>query len=497
MKTLSMPIGDPTSSPVPGHVPGRARWAGWLVLAAASLLSACGGGEPTAEEAAAVCRAQVNDTADKLLGCVTLEGVQAHQRALDAVARAHGGHRMAGSAGDEASVAYVSQALTDAGYRVVRQPFEFRTFKALTPSVLMQSAPWTEGIPSRVFEFSGSGSVTAAVSAPVVPTGCAATDFAGFVPGHLALVQRGGCDFLTKATHAVQAGATGVIFHNHQAGVLQGNLGEGFLPEVPVVGVSQEVGALLAARIPTGLTLQLTTQTERRTAITHNVLADLPGSDPNHITVLGAHLDSVEGTGGMNDNASGVAALLETALQMARVQPRNTLRFAFWGAEEAGLLGSTHHVAALSAAEKARIDLYLNFDMLASTNHVFFTYTGQGEAVEGVPARADATAAIESALTAVYRQRGLPYKPIADTGQSDHVPFGLNGIPFGGLFTGADEVKTAEEMALWGGTAGEPLDACYHQACDDLAHINTVALEANADTLAHAALHFAMNRLPR
>lgn len=474
------------------------HWAAWLIVAAASLLTACGGGDSAADDTAAACRNQVNDTPDKLLGCVTLEGVRTHLNALSTVAQNNGGERAIGTPGYSASVAYVQQALERVGYRVTLQPVSYRTFQSLGPSVLAQTTPFVASIESRVLGFSGSGSVTARVSAPVVTTGCTLADFAGFQSGHIALLQRGNCDYLEKADNAVKAGAVGVVFYNNQAdGVVVGDLSLLFMPEVPVVGVSQAAGEQLAARIPTGLALTLTTRTLRPWALTHNVLADLPSATPTPITLLGAHLDSVPGTAGMNDNGSGTAALLETALQMAKVRPQNTLRFAFWGGEEIGLLGSNQYVENLSAAQQQQIDLYLNFDMVASPNPVYLFGADTGMIPAGGATRRDATSTIQEVMTAVYRQRGVPFKREIDPGLSDHVAFGKAGIPYGWLFTGADEIKTAQEVAVWGGQAGVPMDPCYHQACDNLGNINAVALELNADAIAYAAIHFAMNRLPR
>jgi Zn-dependent M28 family amino/carboxypeptidase len=474
------------------------RWAGWLIVAAASLLTACGGGDSVADDTAAACRSQVNDTPDKLLGCVTLDGVRTHLTALSAVAQNNGGDRAIGTPGYAASVAYVQQALERVGYRVTLQPFSYRTFQSLAPGALAQTTPFAAPIENQVFNFSGSGSVTARVSAPVVTTGCTLADFAGFQSGHIALLQRGACDYLQKADTAVKAGAVGVVVYNNQAdGMMMGNLSSLFMPEVSVVGVSQAAGEQLAARIPTGLVLALTTRTLRPWAMTHNVWADLPSPTPTPITLLGAHLDSVPGTAGMNDNGSGTAALLETALQMAKVRPLNTLRFAFWGGEEIGLLGSNHYVESLSAAQQQQIDLYLNFDMIASPNSVYFYGADTGMTPAGGATRRDATPTIQEVMTAVYRQRGVPFKREIDPGLSDHVAFGKAGIPYGWLFTGANKIKTAEEVAVWGGQAGVPMDPCYHQACDNLGNINTVALALNADAVAYAALHFAMNRLPR
>jgi Zn-dependent M28 family amino/carboxypeptidase len=66
------------------------------------------------------------------------------------------------------------------------------------------------------------------------------------------------------------------------------------------------------------------------------------------------------------------------------------------------------------------------------------------------------------------------------------------GIPAGGLFTGAKDIKTAAQAAKWGGTAGIAFDPCYHQACDTFANVNEVALDEMTEAVAHAVLTFAM-----
>ena len=111
---------------------------------------------------------------------------------------------------------------------------------------------------------------------------------------------------------------------------------------------------------------------ETRTDV--NVIAELPGKNDDNVVMAGAHLDSVTAGPGINDNGSGSAALLETALMMAKLKPQNTLRFAWWGAEEGGLIGSTAYVDGLSQAERDRIALYLNYDMVGSPNYIFMVY---------------------------------------------------------------------------------------------------------------------------
>lgn len=474
------------------------------VAVAAWLLVACGGGgdEETASAqataaGAASCANRVNNTFDKLLECVTLDGVRRHQAALQSIADLHNGIRTSGTPGYDASVEYAARVLRDAGYLVTVTDFQFQTFITLSPTVLEQVSPGPAGpLANTVMEYSGSGDVTAPVTALTPPPGdgtpgCEAADFAGFPAGNIALISRGACAFALKATNALAAGASGVVIYNNTAGDLNGTLGDTFTLDIGVTGITQALGQQLAAT--PGLVLRLKTDTFRGEATTSNVIAESRAGDPGNVVMVGAHLDSVNEGPGINDNGSGSAAILETAVQMAKVKPRNKLRFALWGAEEAGLVGSMNYVNGLSQAEKDRIALYLNFDMIGSPNHVFFVYDGDDSDATGEGPGPGGSDQIEKAFESFYTQRGVPFKGTDFDGRSDYRAFIQNLIPAGGLFTGAEGVKTAEEAALWGGTAGTAYDPCYHQACDTYANNNDTALDINADAVAYTTLLFSMN----
>ncbi|HYI14481.1 MAG TPA: M28 family metallopeptidase, partial [Thermomicrobiales bacterium] len=351
-------------------------------------------------------------------------------------------------------------------------------------------------IPNAIMSYSGSGDVTAAVTALPGPSvdatpGCEAADFGGFPAGTIALISRGACAFAIKATNAYAAGAVGVIIYNNIAGDINGTLGNTFTLDIPVTSVTQAIGQQLAAT--PGLVMRLKTDTFRGIATTYNVLAESVGGDPNNVVMVGAHLDSVNAGPGINDNGSGSAAILEVAEQMSKVKPKNKVRFALWGAEEASLVGSTYYVNNLSEDELNRIALYLNFDMIGSPNHVFFVYDGDDSDAEGAGPGPDGSAQIEELFEAFYTSRSLPFKGTDFSGRSDYGPFIAVGIPSGGLFTGAEGIKTAEEVALWGGTAGQQYDPCYHQACDTYDNVNLFALDMNADAVAYSTLQYAMN----
>ena len=443
------------------------------------------------------CDKQVNNTINKLLECVTLEGTREHQAALQAIADANGGTRVSGSPGYDESVDYAVEVFEAAGLDVTVQPFQFQTFITLSPPVLEQVSPGPVGpVENAILSYAGSGDITASVTAlPAPPVdltpGCQAADFAGFPAGNIALISRGSCTFAIKATNAYNAGASAVIIYNNAAGPINGTLGNDFTLNVAVTSVTQAVGLQLAAT--PGLVMRLAADTFRGIATTYNVLAETPGGNADNVVMVGAHLDSVNAGPGINDNGSGTAAILEVAQQMQKVPVKNKVRFALWGAEESGLVGSNYYVANLPADELADIALYLNFDMIGSPNHVFFIYDGDDSDATGAGAGPAGSAQIEKTFERYFTQRDIPFKGTDFSGRSDYQAFILNNIPAGGLFTGAEGVKTPAEAATWGGTAGVAYDPCYHLACDTYANNNNEALAVNTDAVAYATLTYALN----
>ncbi|MET0999849.1 MAG: M28 family metallopeptidase [Marmoricola sp.] len=437
---------------------------------------------------------------------VTVRGITQHLDALQKVADANGGTRASGTPGYGASKDYVVKKLRAAGYRPTVQTFPFDYFKENAPATMERTAPTpkTYSTPAdfSTMTFSGSGGVTAAVVAvdttltPVVAgpedstSGCEAADFAGFTPGSIALMQRGTCPFGTKAANAEAAGATGVvIFNRGSAGATDSFAGTLGTPVgIPAVGTSFANGVELGAA---GTQLRLVTDTVNEQRTTFNVFAETKRGNPDNVVMTGAHLDSVDAGPGINDNGSGSATILEIAEQMAKVKkPKNKVRFAWWGAEELNLLGSTYYVTDLVENNEEAlgdIALYLNFDMVGSPNFVRFVYDGDNST--GVPASGPApegSAEIESIFSGYFDSQGLASSETAFDGRSDYGPFIANGVPAGGLFTGAEGVKTAEEAATYGGTAGAAYDPCYHRACDTRANISMRGLDKMSDAAAHA-----------
>jgi Zn-dependent M28 family amino/carboxypeptidase len=453
-------------------------------------------------------------------------GVSEHLRALVRAAE-DGGTRAAGTPGYAASVAYVAGQLRGAGYEVTVQEFPFQFVDE--NSTLNQTDPTPvshrEGTDFIRAEFSPQTAATGTVRAvdvalpptaePSSSSGCEAADFVGFPAGDIALLQRGSCDFTVKALNAQAAGAVGVILFNEGQPGRTGLLAPiGAAPglTIPAVFATFEVGSALATGGPRTVGVEVGFVAEERT--TSNVLAETRQGDDSNVVMAGAHLDSVAEGPGVNDNGSGTAALLETALQMREVEPDNTVRFAWWAAEEEGLLGSTYYVENITDAQRAEIALYLNFDMIASPNYFRGVYDGTGS-LGGTAPRPRGSAAIEELFNGYFGGRGLPYEDTEFSGRSDHQAFIVAGIPAGGLFTGAEGVKTPEQEARYGGVAGEAFDPCYHLPCDssgpvrdgadaaphgrlargnDLrGNLDTDAFDTNADAIAHAVITYAFD----
>lgn len=455
-----------------------------------------------------------------LTDAITAEGVKVHLDVFQQIADDNGGTRDASSPGYFQSVLYVSEALTLAGYEVSAQIFPFTFFENSTPPELQQISPTaTTYTPNEeegfaTLTYSGSGDVTAtaqtvdvilppAADANSSTSGCEAEDFASFQTGNIALLQRGACSFFQKAFNAEAAGAVGVVIFNEgqegRTAAIGATLGQPGVT-IPTVFASFDIGNALAAE-GSVVRLKVDSITEQR--ISANVLADTPNGREENTLVVGAHLDSVDVGPGINDNGSGTAAILEIALQMSNLGfldgasetgVRNKVRFAFWGAEELGLLGSEYYVNTLPDDEFELIMANLNFDMVGSPNFARFVYDGDGSASE--QAGPQGSAFMEWLFVDYFQDLGLANEPTAFDGRSDYGPFIENGIPAGGLFTGAEGIKTEEQAGIYGGTAGEAYDACYHLECDTIENVSLQALGEMSDAAAYAVNVLAINRLP-
>jgi Zn-dependent M28 family amino/carboxypeptidase len=430
------------------------------------------------------------DFATTLQRRVAADAMMAHLKKLQEIADAHGGNRALGTPGYDGSVDYVANTLRDKGFDVQTPSFEVRLPFAEDPSLTVGGA----NVAAKPLEYT-KGTQPEGVSGPLVPArvedtpGCTASDYDGLpVAGAVVLVDRGKCPFGDKQTVAAERGAVALIVANNEDGdEMGGTLGEKTDVQIPVISVTKATGARLrAAPGTTTIKLNAGVRDER----TRNVIAQTKTGSTANVVMVGAHLDSVPAGPGINDNGSGVAAILETAVQLGpSPQVNNAVRFGFFGGEEAGLLGSDNYVQSLNEDALKDIALYLNFDMLASPNPGYFTYDGDQSTRPndngGVPRVPEGSAGIERTLVGYLKGAGKPAEDTSFDGRSDYDGFTKSGIPAGGLFSGAEENKTAEQAERWGGQANQPFDPNYHKATDTLDKIDSTELGINGGGVAY------------
>jgi Zn-dependent M28 family amino/carboxypeptidase len=456
-------------------------------------LTSCGrAAEPASPTPAAT------DFAATLRQRITGDALMAHVTKLQEIADANGGNRAIGTPGFDASVKYVADTLTAKGFDVQTAEFELRLPFADPPSLTVGGTP----VQAKPLEYT-IGTPSDGITAPLVPArvedspGCTASDYDGLpVAGAVILVDRGQCPFSTKEMVAAERGAVALIVANNVDGDPSGaTLGAKTDVKIPAVLVSKADGARLRAQ-PGPATLKLNAGV--RTEKARNVIAQTKTGSTQDVVMAGAHLDSVPAGPGINDNGSGVAAVLETALQLgSSPQVRNAVRFGFWGAEELGLVGSSKYVESLSVDALRDIALYLNFDMVGSPNPGYFTYDGDQSTPpgpgKGAPRVPEGSAGIERTLVAYLKGEGKTPQDTSFEGRSDYDGFTQAGIPAGGLFTGAEENKTEEQAKLWGGKANEPFDPNYHKKTDTLDKIDRPAFDIMGPGVAYSLGRYAQD----
>ena len=433
---------------------------------------------------------------------VSTDAMMAHLSKLQEIADANDGNRASGTPGYEASVGYVADALRSKGFEVQLPEFELRLPFADEPTVTVGGAEFA----AKPLQYT-IGTPPDGVSGPLLGArvedtpGCTATDYDGLpVTGAVVLVDRGQCPFAAKQAAAAERGAVALIVANNNDGEQSSaTLGKDTQVRIPVIGVSKADGARMRAQ-PGETTIKLNAGV--RTMKTRNIIAQTKTGSTGDVLMVGGHLDSVTAGPGINDNGSGVAAVLETALQLgSSPDVQNAVRFAFWGAEEVGLLGSANYVQSLDVGALKDIALYLNVDMIASPNPGYFTYDGDQSAPlnpeESPPRVPEGSAGIERTLAGYLKRAGKTPQDTSFDGRSDYEGFTRAGIPAGGVFTGALTDMTEEQAQLWGGAAGQPFDPNYHQKTDTFDRIDRTALDINGKAVAYAVGLYAQDLFGR
>ncbi|QBJ95842.1 M20/M25/M40 family metallo-hydrolase [Rhodococcus sp. ABRD24] len=428
-----------------------------------------------------------------LAAAISTDAVVGDLEQLERIATENGGNRAAGTPGYDASVDYVVGQLEDAGFDVETPEFDVEAFSATTQTLQVAG----RDIPVQALTYSPA-TPAGGLAARLVPVpsddtpGCEVTDYDGLdAAGAVVLVDRGSCPFVQKQQVAAERGAAAVLVANNEdADLAAGTLGERDEVRIPTAGISKADGAALRQ----GGDVTLTLDTRIEITKSRNVITQTKTGSSGNVVMVGAHLDSVPEGPGINDDGSGVAVLLETARRLgAKPNVDNAVRFAFWGAEEIGLQGSEAYVNGLDDAARADIAMYLNFDMVGSPNAGFLAYDGDNSGKAGDGPGPEGSAGIERTFEAILLQLGISPDGTAFDGRSDYGPFIAVGIPAGGLFTGADEDKTADQAAKWGGQADAAFDPNYHKTRDTLANVDRQALAISAEAIGYGIGHYAQS----
>ncbi|ODQ67758.1 Zn-dependent exopeptidase [Nadsonia fulvescens var. elongata DSM 6958] len=430
-------------------------------------------------------------SSDGLLDYVNKSGLLARAHELYALAvrsEPSYGHptRVIGSPGHEKTIEYIKSELSKLGdyYNVSTQDFEaYSGFVYESRLVINGEIPKS----AEPLSLTGPTKDKEPVYGRIVHVpngGCSVSDFDSVLASDsIALIERGTCSFGVKSENAGAAGAfAAVIFDNQPGDTLHGTLGEVLPHQVATFGINREDGQKYVKLIEEGKALEGSAYIDGYINVitTQNIIAETRGGNADSIVCLGAHSDSVAEGPGINDDGTGTISLLEVASGLANYNVTNKVRFAWWSAEEEGLVGSNYYVSQLSPEENRKIRVFMDYDMMASPNYAYQIYDSDNSA------NPNGSSELRQLYIDFYESQGVNYTFIPFDGRSDYYAFIENGIPGGGVATGAEGIKTEEEVELFGGKAGEWYDSCYHQLCDDTTNLNYDAWLINTRLIAHS-----------
>ena len=451
------------------------RW-GATLLVFSLLVAGCSStrrGQPTATP----------DLGHSLAKKVTAEGMVAHLRALQNIANANGGNRADGTPGFDASVDYVAKALRDKGFDVQTPQFDrLYTVSLGKPSLTVAGSVYPVDQASLLVR-TPPGGLTGLPIRPTQPAGCAPQDYPAAVPkGAIAVVDDTRCSVVDKQNSALAKGASALIVLSapNGRGAPSTLFSPGYFKQLTVpVAVVNPYGAAALAGATTPIHLVLDAVNTKVTS--RNVVAQTKTGSPHEVVVVGAQLDGPRAGPGINDDGSGVAAVLETARQLGPLAPvNNAVRFVFWGAEEDGRAGVMDYVFGMNRDQLNDVALYLNFTMLGSPNAGFFTDDGDQSGPPGTGVSAadvpEGSAGIERTLAGYLNLAGKRAADMPLDTRADYHPFMVAGVPIGGMTTGASQTKTTVQARLWGGQAGVPFDPNFQTPRDTMDTINRDAL---------------------
>ncbi len=428
---------------------------------------------------------------------VTADGMYTHLRKLQEIADANRGSRSEGTPGYDASVDYVVQVLKDKGFDVQTPEFErLDRTEGGNPTLTVAGRGYHVDQASLLVT-TPPGGLNAITLRPQKAPGCTAADYGTVsVRGAIAVVDDTGCSVGDKQSAAVAKGAVGVLVVSAPGtgGSPAGLFTPGYYQRltVPVGVIDNDADAALRR---TNAPVRLVLDSKPVMVKSRNVVAQTKTGDTKSVVLAGAHLDSSARSPGINDNGSGVAALLEAASTLGS-QPRitNAVRFAFWGSEAEG---PTRYVRGLARDGLDDVAMYISVEMLGSPNAGYFTYDGDqsGQPNPDVPSQSvpAGSAGVERTLAGYLNLAGVRPADMPLSRTTDYGPFLAAGIPVGGLTAGSSQRKTEVQARLWGGRPGVAFDPNYHTGRDTVDNIDRQALSVMGQAAAFAVVTYAQS----
>jgi aminopeptidase YwaD len=268
------------------------------------------------------------------------------------------GARVAGTPAAQQASQFLVEEFRKAGYRTELQTFTYPKFRDLGSTIRVNGRT----IAGQALNNSIAGQSTARIV--TVPNAGRPEDFASVnSKGAIALLRRGEIPFSQKAENAAKAGAIAVIIVNSDNSPLRGALSRP--APIPAISVSKREGESLFELFNSvqSITATLNANTQQQTVTGRNVIAYLPGVSQPRL-LLGGHYDSVSGSPGANDNASGTAVVLETARRLANTPLARQAWFVAFDGEEDGLRGSRAFVDSVQPQFLSGLTAMFNFDMV-------------------------------------------------------------------------------------------------------------------------------------
>ena len=431
---------------------------------------------------------------------VGVDGIYTHLRKFADIAAANKGSRADSTPGYDASVDYVANLLRSKGFDVQTPEYQRLAPGPTGNPVLEVNGRKLPVVQASLLVPTAPGGLQAPTLHAVKPAGCAPADYGTLnMRGAIAVVDDTGCSVVDKQNAAVSRGAVGVLVVSVPGpnGSPRGLFTPGYYEKLttPVGVIGWEANTAL---LRTSASVRLTLDGRSVAVKSRNVLAQTKTGDPHNIVMAGAHLDSAPGSAGINDAATGVSALLETAAALGgSPNIANAVRFTFWGSGAVGQEGATKYVRGLAADPLNDIALYLDFDILGSPNAGFFTFDGDqsGQPSPGIPVGSvpAGSAGIERTLAGYVNLAGMRPADMPLTLAGDYGPFLTAGVPIGGISTGTSQRKNAVQARLWSGQAGVAFDPGRAPSGDTVDALNRAALAVTGPAVAFAVGTYAQS----